>query len=363
MTGDSHQLQWDLSERELEAKLAEARNYEGSSPWRVARSRLRENRVAWWSLRFLQGFLLLGLFAPLLPLPSPAVIHLERALQAPTPPWVQPSTGAFAADGYRQDFWRLSRIDHILIKARIKIFKKWQTGPWLGRDSMGRDVLSRILWGSRTSFVVALYATLVSLVIGVLYGALAGLLGGRADNLMMRLVDVLYSLPFVFLVIFVLSVVSARAENRAAVDREKVLFIVIGAVWWLTMARVVRGQVLSLRESEFVQAARALGASTLRILFTHVLPNVLSVVVVYLTLTIPAILLFEAFLSFLGLGVEPPKVSWGILAVDGTDAINPLKVPWWVVVYPSLAMGSVLLALNLLGDGLRDALDPKRGRA
>jgi oligopeptide transport system permease protein len=364
MTDGSQRLNWDLSDRELEAKLSEARNFGGTSPWRRARERLRADRVAWFSLRFLQLFLIVGLFAPLLPLPSPVAIDLDRALEAPALPWVQPGGPGFAEDGYKQDFWRLNRFDDALVRLRIKLFQEWQTGPWLGRDSMGRDVLARIVWGSRTSFVVALYATLVSLVIGVLYGALAGLLGGRADNLMMRLVDVLYSLPFVFLVIFVLSIVGARAaESRAGVDREKVLFVVIGAVWWLTMARVVRGQVLSLRESEFVQAARALGASTLRILFTHVLPNVLSVVVVYLTLTIPAILLFEAFLSFLGLGVEPPKVSWGILAVDGTDAINPLKIPWWIVVWPAVAMGSVLLALNLLGDGLRDALDPKRGAA
>ena len=367
MTGESRQLHWDLSDRELEAKLAEARTFKGTSLWSVAQRRLRTNRVAWWSLRFLQAFLLLSLFAPLLPLPSPTAIHLDRALEAPIPPWVQPGAGAFAENGYRNEFWKLNAFDDALIRTRVKLLGGWQSGPWLGRDSMGRDVLARILWGSRTSFVVALFATLVSLVIGVLYGALAGLLGGRADNLMMRLVDVLYSLPFVFLVIFVLSAVSARAPRisggRAGVDREQVLFLVIGAVWWLTMARVVRGQVLSLRESEFVQAARALGASTLRILFAHVLPNVLSVVIVYLTLTIPAILLFEAFLSFLGLGVEPPKVSWGILAVDGTDAINPLAIPWWVIVWPAAAMGSVLLALNLLGDGLRDALDPKRGPA
>jgi oligopeptide transport system permease protein len=178
-------------------------------------------------------------------------------------------------------------------------------------------------------------------------------------------VDVLYSLPFVFLVIFVLSVLGAPTADgsRAAVDREAVLFVVIGAVWWLTMARVVRGQVLSIREAGYVRAALAQGARRLHVLRVHVLPGVLSVVVVYLTLTIPSILLFEAFLSFLGLGVEPPKVSWGRLVVDGVDAITPLKSFWWLVVFPAVAMGAVLLALNVLGDGLRDALDPRGPRA
>jgi oligopeptide transport system permease protein len=236
---------------------------------------------------------------------------------------------------------------------------------------MGRDVLSRIVWGSRTSFLVAIFATLVSIVVGVTYGAFAGLVGGRLDNLMMRVVDVLYSLPFIFVVIFVLSMLGGSRDpsgdvQAAApiVSRDKVFFVVIGAVWWLTMARVVRGQVLSLKESEFIHSARALGASTMRILVRHVVPNVLSVVIVYLTLTIPAIMLFEAFLSFLGLGVEPPKVSWGVLAVDGTEALSPMQDSWWLIVWPAAAMGSTLLALNFLGDGLRDALDPRlRGEA
>ena len=149
----------------------------------------------------------------------------------------------------------------------------------------------------------------------------------------------------------------------AGIDREKIFFLVIGAIYWLTMARVVRGQVLSLKNTEFIEAARVIGASTTRILLSHVVPNVLSIVIVYLTLTIPAVMLFEAFLSFLGLGIEPPKVSWGLLAVDGTQAINPIKIYWWLVVFPAGAMGSTLLALNILGDGLRDALDPKlRGK-
>ena len=200
----------------------------------------------------------------------------------------------------------------------------------------------------------------------MLYGAFSGFVGGRVDNLMMRIVDILYSIPFIFVVIFLITMVQGLAEARPdlEIDRELIFFLVIGAIYWLTMARVVRGQVLSLKNTEFIEAARVMGASTLRILLTHVVPNVLSIVIVYLTLTIPAIMLFEAFLSFLGLGVEPPKVSWGLLAVDGTQVINPIKSYWWLVVFPALAMGSTLLALNVLGDGLRDALDPKmRGKS
>jgi oligopeptide transport system permease protein len=297
----------------------------------------------------------MSLTAPLLPLPSPVALKLAVEPRSPIAPWTE-----LGEHGFAREYWHLNAFDSALVD--VHVFGDWQTGPWLGTDSKGRDLLSRIVWGSRTSLLAALAATACSLLIGVTYGAFAGLAGGRTDNLMMRAVDVLYSVPFIFLVIFLITIMNAyRAElvERFGIDRELVFYAVIGAVYWLTMARVVRGQVLALRDREFIQAARVLGASTPRILFAHILPNVLSVVIVYLTLTIPAVMLFESFLSFLGLGIEPPKVSWGLLAVDGTEAINPIRIYWWLVVWPSAAMGSVLLALNILGDGLRDALDPK----
>jgi len=268
---------------------------------------------------------------------------------------------------HESGYWELGGVDRALVRLRTRLFGLGQTGNWLGTDPQGRDLLARILWGSRTSILVALMAAATSLLIGVTYGALSGYLGGRIDNLMMRVVDVLYSVPFIFIVIFLMTVVNeyrVELEDGYGIDREVVFFVVIGAIYWLTMARVVRGQVLALKHTEFIQAARVMGASTPRILFLHLVPNVLSIVIVYLTLTIPAVMLFEAFLSFLGLGIEAPKVSWGILAKDGTEAITPIDTTWWLVVFPALAMGSTLLALNVLGDGLRDALDPKqRGRS
>ena len=293
---------------------------------------------------------------------------LERRLVAAMEAFSAPAgaTVVLAEVTSENGYWELGGFDRALTGVRAGIFGLWQTGNWMGTDSKGRDILARIVWGSRTSIIVALVATLCSLMIGVTYGAFSGLMGGRIDNLMMRIVDILYSLPFIFVVIFLITILNeykVELQDRFGLDRELVFYLVIGAIYWLTMARVVRGQVLSLKNSEFIEASRVIGASTRRILFAHLVPNVLSIVIVYLTLTIPAVMLFEAFLTFLGLGIEPPKVSWGTLAVDGTEAVNPVRIYWWLVLFPAAAMGSTLLALNVLGDGLRDALDPKlRGK-
>jgi oligopeptide transport system permease protein len=250
-----------------------------------------------------------------------------------------------------------------MIRMRARVFGEWTLNSIAGRDQFGRDVFSRVFWGARISILVGLVATLVSLVIGVTYGALAGYIGGWVDDVMMRFVDILYSLPFIFIVIFLISILSddvIKARLSAyGIDRITIFFFVVGAIYWLTMARVVRGQVIALRNEPYVEAARSVGASQSRIILWHILPNLLSVVIVYLTLTIPRVMLFEAFLSFLGLGVEPPDVSWGQLANEGIKVITPVKVYWWLIVWPSAALGVTLYALNFLGDGLRDALDPK----
>ena len=221
---------------------------------------------------------------------------------------------------------------------------------WLGTDVFGRDVLTQVMYGGRVSLAVGFIATAVALLIGVTWGAIAGYVGGRVDAVMMRIVDILYALPFMIFIVLLMVVFGRNVL---------LLFLAIGAVEWLTMARIVRSQVMSLRKQEFVEAAHSLGLSQWTIIRRHIIPNTLGPVIVYTTLTIPSVMLLEAFLSFLGLGIQPPQSSWGLLINYGVETMEEYP---WLLIFPGVTLSLTLFALNFLGDGLRDALDPRTSK-
>ena len=238
-----------------------------------------------------------------------------------------------------------------------------------GTDLNGRDLLYRVMLGAQISLLVGIAGAAVSFAIGTTYGMIAGYLGGSIDSVMMRLVDILYAIPrLIFLLILISAIDPILRATLAAhgfqslVGYSKIFILIacLGFTEWLTMARIIRGQVLSLKSQEFAVAARSIGQSHWNIIWQHLLPNLIGVAIVYLTLTVPSVILDESFLSFLGVGIQAPLASWGLLLSDAAQVINPIKGYWWLLVFPAIAMGSTLLALNFLGDGLRDAFDPRQ---
>jgi oligopeptide transport system permease protein len=299
------------------AALINVTELRGRSLWVDARRRLFSNRAAVVSMALLGMIALMAIAAPLLSQYSFEAQNWNLVSCAPR--WWPDESVMCNAGGTH----------------------------WFGTDSVGRDLFVRVLYGARVSLAVGVVATLVSLMIGVFYGAVAGYVGGTIDELMMRFVDILYSLPFIFFVI-ILMVIFHR--------NFLLLFVAIGAVEWLTMARIVRGQTLSLKRKEFIEAARASGVEPWEIILRHILPNVLGPVIVYVTLTIPNVILAESFLSFLGMGVQEPLTSWGVLIGDGA---NQIEIAPWLLIFPATFMAVTLFCFNFIGDGLRDALDPK----
>lgn len=298
------------SKNQMSSKLVstvESIDIQGKSLWYHAIKRLRQNKAAMISLYCLLTLSLLVIIGPLLSPHQFDTIYWDAFLIPPT-----------------------------LSKAHF-----------FGTDSNGRDLFVRILIGGRLSLMIGLVSTVVSLIIGITYGAVAGYIGGKVDSIMMRLVDILYSLPFMFLVILLMVMFGRHII---------LIFIAIGAINWLDMARIVRGQTLSLKERDFVVAAKAMGVKKHHIILRHIIPNVLGIVVVYVTLTIPQVILAESFLSFLGLGVQEPLTSWGSLVNDGAQEMETAP---WTLIFPAFFLATTLFCFNFLGDGLRDALDPK----
>jgi oligopeptide transport system permease protein len=287
--------------------LVAAAEVRGRSLWQDARRRLFRNKAAVVSM----------------------VVLAIIAGMAAAAPWLSPHP-------YDAVYWE-----------RIAAPPDFANAHWFGTDGNGRDLFVRTLYGARVSLMVGVLATAVSLLIGVTWGAIAGYFGGHIDNLMMRFVDVMYSLPFMFFVILLMVVFGRNIF---------LIFIAIGAVEWLTMARIVRGQTLSVKGKEFIEAARAAGVTNRKIIRRHIIPNVLGPVIVYVTLTVPQVILIESFLSFLGLGVQEPLTSWGVLISEG--AANMESSPW-MLIYPAAFLAVTLFCFNFIGDGLRDALDPK----
>lgn len=337
----------------------------GSSLWKDAWKRLKKNRMAMFGLVMIGIYAFISLAAPILPIHSYKQQVLDHQF---LPPSFTRTAGELMYEKQLDLFTRLAEMENRefnateiqeLAELEEKIATETKvllTGEevlvherryFLGTDALGRDLMSRIIYGGQVSILIGLLGGIVSALIGTVLGALSGYIGGRYDYFFMRFVDIMYSLPFMLLVIIFMSIFGRSMTN---------LFFALAMVSWLTVSRVVRGQIISLKNSEFVEAARASGASTWRIVMRHLIPNTLGIIIVYTTLRVPVFIMEEAFLSFLGLGVQAPFASWGSLVQDGVSAMRAYP---WMLFFPAAAMTVFLFCMNFLGDGLRDAFDPQ----
>jgi len=325
------------------------------SLWDDAWKRLKKNKMALAGLYIVGIYIAVSLFAPLLPLYPYEQQFLDHIYLPPSfkPAGVvmiaqtKASLAKTMAKEKRSEYTQQEKDMLAAMEQDVKTKPIHQRHYILGTDSLGRDVLSRIIYGGRISIAIGLLGTITALIIGVILGAVAGHAGGWIDNALMRFVDIMYGLPYMLIVIIMMAILGRNIF---------ILFIAIALVSWLTVARVVRGQIISLKNSEFVEAARSMGASPNRIIFRHLLPNTLGIIIVYSTLSLPSFIMSESFLSFLGLGVSAPLASWGSLVADG---VKSMELYPWLLLVPAIIMTVFLFAMNFLGDGLRDSFDPQ----
>ena len=341
------------------------RPLKGSSLWVDAWKRLKKNKMAVISAVIILLYAFLSVFAGLLPIYSYKKQYLDHQY---LPPSLNKTAGELLLvkkqnellrEAIRQNRHELNteekikleglkkRIDEETVIINGKTIKIHERRYWFGTDSLGRDLLARVIYGGQVSIAIGLIGTLVSVFIGITIGSIAGYMGGKVDYFLMRIVDIIYSLPYLLLVVIFMALFGRNILN---------LFFALAIISWLTVARVVRGQIISLKNSEFVEAARSIGAGTGRIIFRHLVPNTLGIIIVFATLRIPVFIMYEAFLSFLGIGVQAPYASWGSLVRDGVQGMSLYP---WRLFFPAIAMVGFLFSMNFLGDGMRDALDPQ----